>query len=132
MISQLGHHVGKNMQGEVGRGFNEMLVLQWPRDASVAEQLMGRIHRTGQREEECLIHTCRTTESDHLDFAGSLNDAIYVQQSLGTGQKILYADHDPLPVVFSPEFLRERGLQPQDLTAEQRAMLQEKYGSYKL
>lgn len=126
------HHVGKNMQGEVGRGFNEQFVLQWPRDASVAEQMMGRTHRTGQREDEVTVDTIRTTEADHLDFAACINDAIFVQQHLGTSQKLLFADHDPLPVIFSPEFLRERGLQPESLTDVQRAMLQEKYGKYKL
>lgn len=126
------HHVGKNMQGEVGRGFNDQFVLQWPRDASVAEQMMGRTHRTGQKEEEVIVRTIRTTEADHLDFAACLNDACYVQQSLGTSQKLLFADHAPLPTVFSPEFLRERGLDPKQLTEEQRRMLQEKYGSFKL
>lgn len=126
------HYQGKNMQGEVGRGFNEQFVLQWPRDASIAEQMMGRTHRTGQKEDEVVVETIRTTEADHLDFAACLNDAVYVQQSLGTSQKLLFADHDPLPQVFSPEFLRERGLDPKVLTPEQRLMLQEKYGSFKL
>lgn len=126
------HYQGKNMQGEVGRGFNEQFVLQWPRDASIAEQMMGRTHRTGQREDEVVVETIRTTEADHLDFAACLNDAVYVQQSLGTSQKLLFADHDPLPQVFSPEFLRERGLDPKVLTPEQRLMLQEKYGQFKL
>lgn len=126
------HHVGKNMQGEVGRGFNEQFVLQWPRDASVAEQMMGRTHRTGQKEDEVVVDTIRTTEADHLDFAACVSDSCYVQQTLGTSQKLLFADHDPLPTIFSPEFLRERGLQPQDLSEQQRQMLQEKYGAYKL
>lgn len=126
------HYQGKNMQGEIGRGFNEQFVLQWPRDASIAEQMMGRTHRTGQKEDEVIVETIRTTEADHLDFAACLSDSIYVQQSLGTSQKLLFADHNPLPQVFSPEFLRERGLQPQDLTEEQRNMLQERYGKFKM
>ena len=131
VVASIGaHQVGKNMQGEVGRGFNEQFVLQWPRDASVAEQMMGRTHRTGQKEDEVIVDTVRTTEADHLDFAACLNDACYVQQSLGTGQKLLFADHDPLPEVFSPEFMRERGLDPFQLTPEQKQMLQEKYGRY--
>jgi len=131
VVSSIGaHYQGKNMQGEIGRGFNEQFVLQWPRDASVAEQMMGRTHRTGQKEDEVIVDTCRTTEADHLDFAACIQDSCYVAQTLGTGQKLLYADHDPLPVIFSPEFLRERGLSPQELTDAQKAMLQEKYGRY--
>lgn len=118
------HGTGKNLQH-----FQEQLVVQWPRDCRTAEQLIGRTHRTGQAASELTVTTNRSLPFDHVNFAACLNDAIYVQQTLGMRQKIIYCNHAPLPEIFSPEFLREQGASPDMLNAEQRAMMKELFGS---
>lgn len=65
---------------------------------------------------------------DVLNFAATLNDACYVQQSMGLRQKLLFATHDPLPSIFSPEFLKEQGADPAMLTGEQREMMEDLFG----
>lgn len=123
--SIMAHGEGKNLQF-----MQHQYVLQWPRSARVAQQLLGRCHRTGQLADELVVHRCDMLPFDTLNFAACLNDAVYQQQTTGVRQKMVFCNYDPLPLVFSPEFLREQGLQPQQLTAEQRTMLADKFGDF--
>lgn len=116
------HGEGKNLQA-----FQHQLYVQWPRDAKVIEQSLGRTHRNGQEADELVVHTCRTNEADDVNFAAGLNDAIYTCQTAGVKQKIIFCGHDPLPKIFSPEFLRERGTNAKMLSKEQRQMLKERF-----
>ncbi len=124
VASMNAHGTGKNLQG-----FERQYFLQWPRPATVAEQTLGRIHRNGQEADELVIGTNWTTEFDYLNFASCLNDALYIHQSTGTRQKIVYCGYNPLPPIFPPEVLKERGFQPKMLSREQRDIMVAKFGA---
>jgi len=118
------HGIGKNLQH-----FQNQLYLQWPRSAQQAEQSLGRTHRNGQMADELIAHTCNVSDFDSLNFAACLNDALYIHQTMGTRQKLIYAGYDPLPKIFPPEVLKERGFQNKILSAEQRELMKEKFGA---
>jgi hypothetical protein len=125
VASVMAHGESKNLQH-----FQNQYVLQWPRSARTAQQMLGRCHRTGQLADELFVMRCDMLSFDYLNFAACLNDAVYQQQTTGVRQKMVFCNYDPLPMVFSPEFLREQGLQPHQLTAEQRSMLSDKFGDF--
>lgn len=118
------HHKIKNLQH-----FKECLYVQTPRSAEIAEQSLGRMHRIGQEADHLTFHTLHTTQFDHMAWAACLNDALYVQQTTGELQKVIYAVYKPLPKVFSNSFLRERGATVKRLTKRQQAALLERFGS---
>lgn len=125
VIASMGAHgTGKNLQH-----FQSQLFVQWPRDAKLAEQVLGRIHRNGQEADEIVAHRYDANGFDTVNFAATLNDACYIHQSTGQRQKLIYATHNPLPRVFSPEFLREQGADPKVLTPEQRGMMEDLFGA---
>lgn len=118
------HGVGKNLQA-----FNQQFFLQWPRSAKLAEQVLGRMHRNGQKSSEVWANTCNTSEFDQMNFAATLNDALYIHQSTGSRQKLIYCTYSPdLPKVFPNAVLRERGFQNKQLTPDQLKLLREKFG----
>jgi hypothetical protein len=99
------HGEGKNLQG-----MRYAQTIQWPRSALAAEQHLGRIHRVGQEADEVTFPILFMTEFDELCFAACLNDALYLQQTLGQQQKIVTAGYTRMPRIFPPEVLRERGM----------------------
>jgi len=119
-VASVGSHgTGRNLQA-----FSEVLLVQWPRSAAAAEQALGRLHRTGQEADEVVATTLLGMDWDHQDRAATLVDAAYVRQTWGTMQRVLTADYDPMPEVWPPEFLRERGFEvPADLDEKQRKYL---------
>lgn len=124
VASVTAHGVGKNLQA-----FERQLYLQWPRNAKKAEQSLGRMHRNGQQAGTVWACTNTTTEFDQLCFAASLNDALYIHQSTGNRQKLIYADYSPgLPRVFPASVLRERGFQNRKLTPAQQELMAERFG----
>ena len=123
VASMSSHGTGKNLQA-----FTKQIYAQWPRPALLAEQSLGRTHRNGQKAEELTAHTLLSLEFDHINRAACLNDAIYIQQTTGSPQKIVYCDYDPMPMIYSPEFLREQGVKPEMLNGEQRKMLASLFG----
>jgi hypothetical protein len=125
IIASVGAHgTGKNLQH-----FHNQLFVQWPRDAKLAEQSLGRMHRCGQLADEVVAHRFDSNSFDTINFAATLNDAVYVHQSTGQRQKLVYATYNPLPKVFSPEFLREQGADPARLSPEQRGMMEDLFGA---
>ena len=125
VASMSAHGTGKNLQH-----FQNQFFLQWPRDATLAEQVLGRTHRSGQTADELLVHTCHSSVFDRINFSACLNDSLYIHQTTGQRQKLVYCSYDPPPVVFSPEFLRERGADNKVLTSQQRKDLQDKFGEF--
>lgn len=117
------HGTGKNLQH-----FQHQYCVQWPRPAKTAEQLLARTHRTGQKADELIVYTNFTTEFDRLNYAACLNDALYIQQTLGNRQRIIYAGYDPLPTIFPPSVLKERGMQNRLLSPEQEKVMQALFG----
>ena len=124
VASIVAHGTGKNLQH-----FQNQIYLQWPRPAALAEQSLGRTHRNGQQADELVVHTLHSSEFDYMTFGACLNDAVYIQQSTGTRQKIVYCNYDPMPKIYGSEFLRERGFNNMALNQEQRQLLQELFGA---
>lgn len=118
------HGTGKNLQH-----FQEQIFVQWPRSAKTAEQVLGRLHRTGQKADEVPVNTINTIEFDHLNFAACLNDALYIHQTVGNRQKMVYGNYSPLPKIFPPAVLREKGMEPTVLDREAKSLMQKKFGA---
>lgn len=123
VASMPAHGTGRNLQA-----FTDQLFAQWPRSAVLAEQTLGRTHRNGQLADALVANTLLSIPFDDVCRAACLNDAIYIQQTTGARQKIVYADYDPLPQIFSPEFLREQGTAPEMLRPEHRKVLRQLFG----
>lgn len=119
------HGLGKNLQH-----FHQQYVVQWPRSAVSAEQMLGRTHRNGQEADELNVILNTTTVLDQDNFAACLNDALYIHATTGVRQKLMYASYDPLPAIISPRELRKRGLSPKHLTGSQIMELKEKFGKF--
>lgn len=116
------HGLGKNLQH-----YHRQLVLQWPRPADRAEQMVGRTHRTGQFADEIVVWRCDSSEFDEMLFAACVTDALYIHQTTGARQKLIYATYDQVPRMFSSEALRERGFQNKILDSAQRRVLDERF-----
>lgn len=123
VASMNAHGTGKNLQA-----FQHQWFLQWPRQSKMAEQTIGRTHRQGQQADELVVNMNLSLEFDELNFAACVNDALYIHQTTGNRQKLIYASYDPLPKVFPSEVLKERGLEAKILDAKQRKLLDEKFG----
>ena len=82
------HGTGKNLQDRYSRN----LVLSAPSSGRTWEQLLGRTHRPGQKADTVMVETYLHTEELLEGFKRAISDAQYLQQTLGTVQKLLYAD----------------------------------------
>jgi len=112
------HGTGKDLQ----HGFSRNYMLQWPRSAKMAEQVMGRTHRTGQQDDEVHVYTNVSCEFDEVTLSSTLNEAAYVSQA-NSRQRVLYATYDPVPRKMPYPVLVEWGLSPKTLTIEQEAWM---------
>lgn len=123
IVSMSAHGTGKNLQH-----FQKQAFVQWPRSAVLAEQTLGRTHRNGQLADELVVNTMLESPFESLLFAATLNDAVYIHQSTGVRQKIVYCEYSPLPKIYSHEFLRARGFEPKALDETQQKELHERFG----
>lgn len=125
VASMGGHGTGKNLQ------FHEnQLFIQWPRKADLAEQVLGRTHRNGQQADELLPAMMNTLDFDHQNLWACLIDALYIHQTTGSRQKLIYCGWNPMPRRFPIDFLRERGFADvPKLDPELRASLEERFGA---
>lgn len=124
VVSIGGHCTGKNLQH-----FQDQIFLQFPRESARAEQAIGRTHRNGQKADEVIVHTMNSILFDHLNLSACLVDALYIQQTTGTRQKLCYAGYNPLPKMYPEDFLRERGFTDvHRLDAATRQLLVERFG----
>lgn len=117
------HGEGKELQH-----FQHQYFAQWPRGARMAEQALARLHRLGQKADELTAVTNNTTLFDQMNFAACLIDALYIQQTTGNRQRVIYAGYDPLPVIFPPSVLRERGMNNKMLSTEHQQVLKDLFG----
>lgn len=124
VASVTAHGTGKNLQH-----FQHQLYVQWPRDAKLAEQSLGRIHRNGQTADEVIAHRCDILPFDEMNFAASLADAVYIHQSTGLRQKLVIGSYDPMPKVFPPSLLHEKGFQNTVLTGDSALLWAERFGN---
>jgi len=126
LVASIGAHcTGKNVQDR----FSYQKFIEWPRNPILAEQILGRLHRNGQVADEVAACLNNTIDFDFLSFAACLNDALYIHQTTGNRQKLIYASYNPMPKIMPSEVLRERGLQNRLLDREQREMMVDKFGS---
>ena len=124
VVSQAGHGEGKNLQA-----FQRSVIAEFPRKADLLEQVLGRNHRFGQTADELAPVTINTSEFDAQNQAACLIDSLYIHQSTGARQKAIYASYDPLPRIYPPDFLRERGfVDVKSLDPKAREALEEKFG----
>lgn len=126
VASVLSHGVGRNLQA-----FQDQLFVQWPRSAILAEQAIGRTHRSGQMADELLVETLfvesKTMAFDQINRAATLCDAVYIMQTTGAKQRVVIADYEPPPEVWGPEFLREHGARPKRLDEDQKKVYRERF-----
>ncbi len=125
IVSVRKYGVGKNLQH-----FQNQYVAQWPRQAKAAEQCMGRCHRTGQKADALIVTTNNTLDFDHLNFSACLGDSLYLHQTTGVAQKLIYGNYDPTPLIFPQCVINERGFEATRLSREQEQLLVEKFGPY--
>lgn len=100
------HHKGLNLQGHHWN----VLVPQWPRSSIHAEQLVGRVHRQGQKRESITIDTILTLPWDHFQFGACMVDALYQHETGAGRQKLIYGSFDPMPKQIDPNVLKRMGL----------------------
>lgn len=125
VASMRGHGTGKNLQH-----FQRQLYPQFPRDASLIEQVLGRTHRTGQTADVLIAETMNTIEFDHTNMSACLVDALYTHQTMGAPHKLIYSSYNPMPKIFPDNFLRERGFTDiSKLDRKAQELLEEKFGS---
>lgn len=119
------HGTGKNLQKA-----GAQLFLQWPRDAKRAEQTLGRVHRNGVEKfrDHVTVTSLNLLPYDHMLFGACLVDAVYQHQT-ESRRKMIYTNYDPMPRIFTPEFLKARGASPETLNSRQRAMLEDTFGN---
>lgn len=109
IASSKAHGVGKNLQH-----FKNQVFVQWPRSAAEAEQILGRLHRSGQQADEIVAPILNSNDFDFGVFAACLNESVYIQQSTGKKQRLLYANYLTFPRFFPIGFLIERGIKSDD------------------
>lgn len=123
IVASIGAHgTGKNLQA-----LRRQIVVQWPRSAVAAEQMLGRVHRTGQTADELVVERLDTTWVDALNFAACLNDAAYIHFT-AVRQKLMYASYINPPPIFSASVLAREGLEAVTLTDAQRQDLEDRFG----
>lgn len=121
------HGTGKNLQH-----FQHQWFIQFPRNCGEAEQLLARTHRPGQLADELVMHLCNSHVFDHQNFSACIRDATYVQQSMGSRQKLLMARYEPIPPMFPRDSFKEAGISDvAELDQEGEDYLKEKFGDGK-
>jgi len=118
IASILAHCTGKNLQFHKNN-----LFIQFPRSAHIAEQSIGRTHRNGQQADDMIVDTCFITDFDIQSFAATLNDTLYIYQTTGVRQKLIFCGYNPLPKIFPSSVLKERGYEPHLLNSQQFELL---------
>lgn len=84
--------VASNSEGRNLQGWSKNLVVSAPPPGILWEQMLGRTHRDGQIADEVTVDVMMGCIEQWLGFQKALEDARYLQESLGQEQKLLYAD----------------------------------------
>lgn len=80
------HHFGKNLQA-----WSRALVMSWPANGAIVEQLLGREHRQGQKADEVVYETYLHTAATRGAWDSAMIDAHYVLETTRQRQRILLA-----------------------------------------
>jgi hypothetical protein len=82
------HSEGKNLQDR----YESNLVVSCPSSGKRWEQMLGRTHRAGQSADQVVVDVWQYTQEQKASFDKALREALYIRQTLGAQQKLLYAD----------------------------------------
>lgn len=86
--------IQSNAEGRNLQGWSTALVTSPPPNGKGWEQLLGRNHRPGQDADEVEVDTFFLCLEHATAFWQGVNDALFVEQTTGSRQKILLAGHD--------------------------------------
>jgi hypothetical protein len=87
IASQLAHGEGKNLQR-----YGRALITSCPASGKSWEQIMGRLHREGQQADEVVFEVFLHVPELEDSFAQARADARFIEDTLGTRQKLNFAD----------------------------------------
>jgi hypothetical protein len=82
---------GTGWSGAPAAGYSRALVLEPPSSGATWEQLLGRLHRAGQRE-DVEVHVLTNTQRGYQTIASGIADATFVEETTGAAQRLLLAD----------------------------------------
>jgi len=116
------YHKGLNLQYHHDTEY----FAQWPREAHIAEQSIGRTHRNEQPSDEVRVFQSICSEFDKVLFASCINDAAYIHQT-SQKQKLIYADYDERPAILPYSVLIEWGTMAQQLDRSSEQLLKDKF-----
>ena len=80
---------GKNLQYH----FSQNLLTTLPSSGKALEQLLGRTHRSGQKESRVTVDWFAHTHMLEAAMESAREDAVYMQETTGQRQRLLYAMH---------------------------------------
>lgn len=115
------HGTGKNLQ----RLTQNLFVEGFP-SAKIAEQAVGRSHRTGQTADELTMQILMGTEFDTLRLAACLNNAFYCHTTMSR-QKMIIGQWAFTPEIVSYHKLKTFSGEIDPLTERQQRELKEKF-----
>lgn len=72
--------------------WHRQIFLAFPSGGKTAEQVLGRLHRLGQPADTVEAHVYTHTPPLARALETAIEDAVYIDTTLGTAQKLLYAD----------------------------------------
>ena len=84
--------IQSNSEGRNLQRWRSNLLVSPPPNGRVIEQLLGRTHREGQEADEVSAEVCIVCKEQWEGLQQALLDALYVQDTTGQPQKLLYAD----------------------------------------
>ena len=87
IVSIRAHGTGKNLQS-----YSDSLVLTPPSSGATWEQLLGRLHRPGQESDQVIFKVWTHTKELRAAFNQAINDAAYIESTIGAKQKLSYAN----------------------------------------
>lgn len=100
IASVLANSEGRNLQR-----WNKCLVVSCQPSGKGIEQMLGRVHREGQEADEVSYEFMFACKEQMDGFYQALADARYLQDTLGSPQKLLYADLElNMPNVTGPRW----------------------------
>lgn len=116
------HNEGKNLQY-----MGQAIFAQFPRTASVMQQVLGRLHRRGQAEDEVLFTIASGGDFDETTLWAYLLDATYQSTTTPQRQKLLAARWIGDVKEFPDTYLIERGLEVAGLSEHERRVLADRF-----
>lgn len=112
VIASYSHGTGKNLQHQ-----SKNLFVELRREAHIMEQTLGRTHRSGQLADVVQVWLLLANGFDLALFAGILSDADYAQSTLGTKQRLCYADYSPPIPAINPRLMLKLGIVKQEASS---------------